>query len=86
MEHHTHGHKTNPKTLWKNPLVIMCILAVGYWVYTYHAEHALGFLPYTILLLCPLLHIFMHGGHGHGSQGKGQPANLNNDSNNGGKK
>ncbi|HIE56304.1 MAG TPA: DUF2933 domain-containing protein, partial [Chromatiaceae bacterium] len=21
------------------------------------------------LLLCPLMHIFMHGGHGHGSHG-----------------
>lgn len=60
------GSKIENKIFWKNPLVIVCLLAIGYWVYTYHLEHALGFLPYAILLLCPLMHIFMHGSHGHG--------------------
>ena len=60
---------SKPKVFWKNPVVIICLFAVGYWVYTYQYEHALGFLPYAILLLCPLMHIFMHGGHGHGSHG-----------------
>lgn len=65
-------HKVNvEKSIWKNPLVIVCLVAVGYWVFTYHAEHALGYLPYAILLLCPLMHIFMHGGHGHGGHGHG---------------
>ena len=54
------------KNFWKNPIVLICVVAVGYWVYTYHLEHALGLLPYAILLLCPLMPIFMHGGHGHG--------------------
>jgi len=34
-----------------------------------HKVHILGALPYLFLLLCPLLHLFMHGGghdhHGH---------------------
>lgn len=29
-----------------------------------HWVHALGILPYAILLLCPLMHLF-HGSHGH---------------------
>lgn len=34
-----------------------------------HRVHVLGWLPWLILLACPLLHFFMHrgqgGGHGH---------------------
>jgi hypothetical protein len=34
-----------------------------------HRAHALGFLPYLLLLACPFLHVFMHGGHGrHGGR------------------
>jgi hypothetical protein len=31
-----------------------------------HWAHVFGVLPY-ILLACPLMHLFMHRGHGHGS-------------------
>lgn len=31
--------------------------------------HALGFLPYAILLACPLMHLF-HGHGGHGGSGR----------------
>ena len=35
-------------------------------LYTEHEVHILGALPYLLLLLCPLMHFFMHGGgHGH---------------------
>jgi len=30
-----------------------------------HREHLLAFLPYAILLACPLMHLFMQHGHGH---------------------
>ncbi len=63
-------NQSKQNNIWKNPLVWICLAAVGYWVYTYHLEHALGFLPYFILLLCPLMHIFMHGNHGHGGHGE----------------
>ena len=34
-----------------------------------HKVHLLGALPWLILLACPLMHIFMHRGHGgHGHQ------------------
>ena len=29
-----------------------------------HTAHIFDFLPYVLLLLCPLLHLFMHGRHG----------------------
>ena len=31
-----------------------------------HRAHAMGILPYLLLLACPLMHIFMHRGHGKG--------------------
>lgn len=32
-----------------------------------HWLHILGVLPYLVLLACPLMHMFMH--HGHGKHG-----------------
>jgi len=29
-----------------------------------HKAHILGALPYALLLLCPIIHLFMHRGHG----------------------
>ena len=35
-----------------------------------HKTHILGAIPYLFILACPLLHVFMHGGHGsHGGHG-----------------
>ena len=35
-----------------------------------HRLHVLGYVPWLILLACPLMHVFMHRGHGHkGNQG-----------------
>lgn len=37
-----------------------------------HKAHILGIIPYLFLLACPLMHIFMHGGHGGHHHGGGQ--------------
>jgi len=51
--------------------------AVLFWFLTVHWRHALGFLPFLLFLSCPLMHLFMHHGHGrehHGlSHGRDQP-------------
>ena len=46
-------------------LVLIAFLAVAaFFLITEHTAHFFGILPYALLLLCPLLHLFMHGGHG----------------------
>jgi len=35
-----------------------------------HWGHALGLLPYLILLACPLMYLFHHHGGHHSGQGK----------------
>jgi hypothetical protein len=54
---------------WGSPTTIgLCLfLAIaGFFLWTEHRAHVLGILPYLILLACPLIHFFMHRGHGHG--------------------
>lgn len=44
------------------------LLIIGFFLLTEHWAHVYGYLPYLLLLACPLLHIFGHGGHGgHGN-------------------
>jgi hypothetical protein len=52
-------------------LVLLAFLVIaGFFLVTEHTAHVFGVLPYALLLLCPLLHLFLHGGHGgHGGQG-----------------
>ncbi len=40
------------------------VAVAGVFLFGEHRLHALGWLPWLILLACPLLHLFMHGGHG----------------------
>lgn len=39
---------------------------VGYFLFTEHRAHVIPYLPFLLLLACPLMHFFMHRGHGHG--------------------
>lgn len=49
------------------------VLAGGYFLWTEHQAHLLAALPYLVLLLCPLMHVFMHGGHGGHGKGDHTP-------------
>ncbi len=52
-------------------LVLLAFLAIAaFFLITEHTAHVFGILPYALLLLCPVLHLFMHRGHGdHGGHG-----------------
>jgi hypothetical protein len=48
--------------------LVVFTVAAGYFLWTEHRAHVIEYLPWTFLLICPLMHIFMHRGHGsHGA-------------------
>jgi len=60
------GHRFSgrPRIAW---IVFAAIAAFYLWID--HRAHLLGALPFLLLLACPLMHFFMHGGHGDSGKG-----------------
>ena len=64
-EHADHG---TPQAWLRSRTGIIALAAVailGVLVYAGHTAHLLALVPYLFLLACPLVHLFMHGGHRH---------------------
>ncbi len=57
---------------WKGAAIMVAAI-VAFYVLREHWGHALGIAPYLLLLACPLMHMFMHGGHGHQHGGGDKP-------------
>ena len=73
MNHDHSQHDSEPKGFWGSRYSIGLIVfgaVAAYFLLTEHRAHFFGALPFLILLACPLMHVFMH--HGHGGHG-GQP-------------
>jgi hypothetical protein len=50
-----------------NIVLVGFLVAAGFYLVTEHTAHLVAYLPWLLLLACPLMHLFMHGGHGgHG--------------------
>lgn len=51
-----------------NWILIGFLAVAGFFLFSEHRAHLLGWLPYLLLLACPLMHLFhdhsRHGGHG----------------------
>jgi hypothetical protein len=81
MRSHTSEHPAIEGARSKTALTIgTCVLLaiVAFFLWTEHRAHLMGVLPYLLLLLCPIIHLFMHrrhrGGHGgNESQPGGRP-------------
>ena len=70
-----HEHQSTNRS-WlgsRGSVVLLVFLAiVAFFLFTEHRAHLFGILPYLLLLACPLMHFFMHGGHGqHDGSGEG---------------
>lgn len=68
QEHHPSGQ---PGGISRGKLAFAVFLAIAaFFLLSEHRAHVFGFLPYLLVLACPLMHLFHHGGHGghrHGS-------------------
>lgn len=62
-----------PPRTWRTLLVgtplgwtlALAVAALGVYLFVSHTGHVVAALPYLLLLACPLMHLFMHRGHGH---------------------
>ncbi len=62
---HEHGAASRGLLSSRANIVLLGFLAIaGYFLVTEHWAHIVPFLPWALLLACPLMHLFMHGGHG----------------------
>ncbi len=72
---HDHQHDSsqhNPSTeqsatrWYTTPLGLLCLglaPAMGYYLWAYHTQHVLAFLPFVLFLACPLMHLLGHKHH-----------------------
>jgi hypothetical protein len=64
---HDHGAHETPPEFWGSRYAVGMIVigaVAGYFLLTEHRAHFFGALPFLLLLACPLMHVFMHHGHG----------------------
>ena len=65
-----HEHPHRPEPFWRSRTgwIFLTFLAIAvYFLVMEHKAHLSGllyYLPFLLLLACPLLHFFGHGGHG----------------------
>lgn len=60
-----------------NIALVVFMLIGAYFVVTEHWAHLstlFPYWPYLLLFACPLMHVFMHGGHGHGGHASSDAA------------
>ncbi|MFN0217388.1 MAG: DUF2933 domain-containing protein [Hyphomicrobium sp.] len=75
---HSHHDTSSPQgRFWTSRtfFVFLAFLAISvFLLLSEHRAHVLGAWPFLLLLACPLMHIFMHRGHGgHGSRDVSEP-------------
>ena len=91
MHDHAQHHESAGAegSFWTSRAFLVCAVLLvigGFLLWTEHLAHALGYLPYLLILACPLMHMLMHGGHGgHGGHAHHQGTDPERDKLDGGK-
>jgi peptidoglycan/LPS O-acetylase OafA/YrhL len=70
LGHQEQGREGMSKKSKAGLVLIGFLIIAGALLFTEHRAHVLGLLIWLPLLACPLMHVFMHGGHGHGAHGQ----------------
>ena len=78
MSQHDHAERESKPTASLHTsragIALLVLLAIaGVLLFTEHRAHVFGVGLFVLLLACPLLHVFMHGGH-EGHSGNGDPS------------
>ena len=76
---HDHAHPQQPDQgsvppFWCSRYAVGLLVfgaVAAYFLLSEHRAHFFGALPFLLLLACPLMHMFMHGGHGGHGSGQG---------------
>jgi hypothetical protein len=70
---------SNKMSFWRTKSGFSALVLIGiagYFLFVEHGEHVFPFLPFIFLLMCPLMHLFMHGNHGnHAHKNQHQQSN-----------
>ena len=69
--HSNHSEQTAAPPFWRSRYAVGLLVfgaVAAYFLLSEHRAHFIGALPYLLLLACPIMHLFMH--HGHGGHGK----------------
>jgi hypothetical protein len=72
---HMHAQDEAPPRFWGTRygigLIVLGAIA-SYFLATEHLAHVIAALPYLLLLACPVIHLFMHSGHGGNRNSQGR--------------
>ena len=73
----TSNQSSESGSFWKSkPGLALCVFLsiAAVFLILEHRAHVWQWLPFVLLAACPLMHVFMHGGHsGHAHGGKPGP-------------
>ena len=73
MKHPASPQAHQPRSLWRTRFGVGWLVlgaVAAFFLLTEHRAHFFGALPFLLILACPLMHLFMHRGHGaHGHHG-----------------
>ncbi len=79
MEHKHESDNDGAMKSKANIALIVFLIIGAFFLITEHRAHLSGWLSsygiWLLLLACPLMHLFMHGGHGHGNHGSSEASN-----------